>query len=155
MLCFVTTFLSRNNSIYWRVLALCRIVAAKRLFKIWRFTIGAPRAVIVKHLRGSLRLSKKFEATYNFFENFCEFVVWLEKPKSGEISDVLVLKVGDRGATATPHTPYFHDSLYRLGWIVIRKSLQIELWSCIIVLPYGGACLEPPHASRPPAISWI
>ena len=129
------------------------IVAAKRLFKIWRFTIGAPRAVIVSGLRGSLRLSKKFEATYKFYENFCEFVPLLEKPKSGEISDVLVLKVGYRGATAGCHTPYFHDSLYRLGWIVIRKSLQIELWSCIIVLPYGGACLEPPHASRPPAIS--
>ena len=94
-----------------------------------------------------------FEATYKFYENFCEFVPLLEKPKSGEISDVLVLKVGDRGATAGCHTSYFHDSLYRLGWIVIRKSLQIELWSCIIVLPYGGACLEPPHASRPPAIS--
>ena len=129
------------------------LVSAKRLFKIWRFTIGAPRAVIVSHLRGSLGLSKKIEATYNFLENFCESVILLEKPKSGEISDVLVLKVGDRGATAGWHTPYFHDSLYRLGWIVIRKSLQIELWSCIIVSPYGGACLEPPHASRPPAIS--
>ena len=103
--------------------------------------------------------ARLFEATqfscpsYNFFENFCESVPWLEKPKSVEISDVLVLKVGDRGATANPRTPYCHDSLYRLGWIVIKKSLQIELWSCIIVLPYGGACLEPPHASRPPAIS--
>ena len=117
------------------------------------FTIGAPRAVIVKGLRGSLRLHSFFCATYNLFENFCESAHRLEKPKSGEISDVLVLKVGDRGATAVCHTPYFHDSLYRLGWIVIRKSLQIELWSCIIVLPYRGACLEPPHASRPPAIS--
>ena len=61
-----------------------------------------------------------------------------KSPKSGEISDVLVLKVGDRGATAVCTTPYFHE---------------LELWSCIIVLPYGGACLEPPHASRPPAIS--
>ena len=72
-------------------------------------------------------LSKSDVPAYNFFENFCEFVLWLEKPKSGEISDVLVLKVGDRGATVDWHTPYFHDSLYRLGWIVIRKSLQIEL----------------------------
>ena len=106
-----------------------------------------------------VRFARLFEATqffgaaYKFYENFCESAGRLEKPKSGEISDVLVLKVGDRGATAGLHTPYFHDSLYRLGWIVIRKSLQIELWSCIIVLPYGGACLEPPHASRPPAIS--
>ena len=82
-------------------------VAAKRLFKIWRFTIGAPRAVIVSHLRGSLVLSKSDVPAYNFFENFCEFVLWLEKPKSGEISDVLILKVGDRGATADSHTPYF------------------------------------------------
>ena len=104
-------------------------------------------------LRGSLGLSKKIEATYNFFENFCESAGRLEKPKSGEISDVPRRKVGDRGATVDSHTSYFHDSLYRLGWIVIRKSLQIELWSCIIVLPYRGACLEPPHASRPPAIS--
>ena len=64
----------------------------------------------------------------------------LEKPKSGEISDVARRKVGDRGATAGCLTSYFHDSLYRLGWIVIRKSLQIELLSCIIVLPYRGAC---------------
>ena len=97
--------------------------------------------------------SKSDVPAYNFFENFCESADSLEKPKSGEISDVLVLKVGDRGATVDSHTSYFHDSLYRLGWIVIRKSLQIELWSCIMVLSYGGACLEPPHASRHPAIS--
>ena len=129
------------------------IFAAKRLFKIWRFTIGAPRAVIVRILRGSLRLHSFLRQHTIFFENFCESTAWLEKPKSGEISDVLVLKGGDRGARAGLRTPYFHDSLYRLGWIVIRKSLQIELWSCIMVLSYGGACLEPPHASRPPAIS--
>ena len=52
-----------------------------------------------------------FEATYTFFQHFCEFVVWLEKPKSGEISDVLVLKVDDRDATAVCMTPYFHGSI--------------------------------------------
>ena len=52
------------------------------------------------------RFARLFEATqffgaaYNFFQNFCESEPLLEKPKSGEISDVLVLKVGDRGATA-------------------------------------------------------
>ena len=75
------------------------IIAAKRLFKICCFTIGAPRAVIVERLRGSLVLSKSDVRAYNFFEIFCELALWLEKPKSGEISDVLVLKVGDRGAT--------------------------------------------------------
>ena len=89
-------------------------------------------------LRGSLRLSKKFEATYKFYENFCESITLLEKPKSGEISDVPRLKVGDRGARAGLHTPYFHDSLYRLGWIVIRKSLQIELWSCYSITLRGA-----------------
>ena len=59
------------------------------------FTIGAPRAVLVKGLRGSLGLSKKYEATYIFFKFFSESIAWLEKSKSGEISDVLVLKVGD------------------------------------------------------------
>ena len=76
------------------------IVAAKRLFKICCFTIGAPRAVLVSHLRGSLGLSKSDVPAYKFYENFCESAGRLEKPKSGEISDVLVLKVGDRGATA-------------------------------------------------------
>ena len=37
-----------------------RIIAAKRLFKICCFTIGAPRAVIVSGLRGSLRLHSFF-----------------------------------------------------------------------------------------------
>ena len=112
---------------HFRVPRWVTIFAAKRLFKIWRFTIGAPRAVLVRILRGSLRLHS-FLAPHT---NFCESAGRLEKPKSGEISDVLVLKVGDRGATAVCHTSYFHDSLYRLGWIVIRKSLQID---CGVVL---------------------
>ena len=121
----------QNLALYHRSSPGCHRVTLARLFEAAQF----------------------FGAAYNFFDFFCESADRLEKPKSGEISDVLVLKVGDRGATVGWHTSYFHDSLYRLGWIVIRKSLQIELWSCIIVLPYGGACLEPPHASRPPAIS--
>ena len=104
----------RANCDFWEI-ALARtengksllFVAAKRLFKICCFTIGAPRAVLVSLLRGSLGLSKKIEATYKFFENFCESADRLEKPKSGEISDVPRLKVGDRGATAGSHTPYF------------------------------------------------
>ena len=53
-----------------------------------------------------VRFARLFEAThffcaaYKFYENFCESTAWLEKPKSGEISDVPRLKVGDRGATA-------------------------------------------------------
>ena len=107
------------------------LVGAKRHFKIWRLYHRSSPGCPMSLLRGSLGLSKKFEATYNFFENFCESTVWLEKPKSGEISDVPRLKVDDRGATAGCHTPYFHDSLYRLGWIVIRKSSKSN---CGVVL---------------------
>ena len=57
-------------------------------------------------------LSKSDVPAYNFFENFCESVILLEKPKSGEISDVPRLKVGDRGATAGWHTPCFHVNLH-------------------------------------------
>ena len=68
----------------------------------------------MKHLRGSLGLSKKIEATYKNFEKFCESEPLLEKPKSGEISDVIVLKVGVRDATAGWHTPYFQVALYSI-----------------------------------------
>ena len=124
-------------------------VAAKRLFKIWRFTIGAPRAVIVRILRGSLRLHIFFCAAYNFFENFCEFVVWLEKPKSGEISDVPRLKVGDRGATAGCHTPYFQIA----SLCSIPHGSYIDSSDSPVAFPMINTARSETLASRPPAIS--
>ena len=107
----------------------------------------------MSHLRGSLGLSKKYEATYKFYENFCESTAWLEKPKSGEISDVLVLKVGDRGATAGCHTPYFQVA----SLCSIPHGSYIDSSDSPVIVPMTNTVhLEPPHtghASRPPAIS--
>ena len=91
-----------------------------------------------------------FEATYKNFEIFCESVILLEKPKSGEISDVLVLKVDDRGATATPHTPYFQVA----SLCSIPHGSYIDSSDSPVIVPMTNTVhLEPLHASRPPAIS--
>ena len=86
-------------------------------------------------------------------KKFCESADRLEKLKSGEISDVPRLKVGDRVATAGSHTPYFQVA----SLCSIPHGSYIDSSDSPVIVPMTNtAHLEPPHtghASRPPAIS--